>query len=387
MHRVASLLFGMVLGGSAGCSSGSTHAGGSSDGGPPGTAEGGLVEAADAAAYPDGPIALEGGSDPDDASVPLEASGADAAPPPADSGKADTGHAAHEAGPTGWPLTWKEEYVGTMASLYAVSGSSVTDVRVVGQEGTSASSDGSGTWGVASPTVIQTAGDLHAIWSGSASATFVVGVPGAIYRVTTPPPWSSEAFGGQDLLGVWGSGPSDVYAVGVLGTIMHRVASGDWYAQQSGVSTTLLGAWGSGAGDVYVVGEGGTILHGDSSGAWTPDTSAGVSVTLEGIWGSGPTDVYAVGAGGLILHGNRGSWNVEASGTSAALTAVWGSSATDVYVVGSAGTILHSSGNGTWSQGPVLNALYDYSSVWGSGPGDVYITEFNGNESEVVHGR
>jgi hypothetical protein len=102
------------------------------------------------------------------------------------------------------------------------------------------------------------------------------------------------------------------------------------------------------------------------------------SAYLHAVWGSSATDVYVVGDSGVILHSHGdGSWTAQASGTTYLLFDIWGSSASDIYAVGHRvpgdNVVLHSTGDGKWTSWGSLGGSSDGFTVWGSGPGDVYI--------------
>lgn len=89
---------------------------------------------------------------------------------------------------------------------------------------------------------------------------------------------------------------------------------------------------------------------------------------LSAVWAAGERDIYAVGQGGQLLHFDGASWRLERSSMTGAFTSVWGSGPDDVYV-GGAGEVLHRQG-GVWKR-EVVDGRTALQALWGSGPGDV----------------
>lgn len=97
--------------------------------------------------------------------------------------------------------------------------------------------------------------------------------------------------------------------------------------------------------------------------------------------------MYAVGNAGVILHrtGSAAGWRREHSGTEMGLSSVWGTGPADVYAVGYAGAVLHFDGRQWTAQDTGTPAAF--LAVWGSGPKDVYAVgrALTKNEGVVVH--
>ena len=51
--------------------------------------------------------------------------------------------------------------------------------------------------------------------------------------------------------------------------------------------------------------------------------------------------MWAVGGAGTILRWNGSGWSSVSSGTASSLSSVWGSGPSDVWAVGDAGAITH----------------------------------------------
>jgi photosystem II stability/assembly factor-like uncharacterized protein len=73
-------------------------------------------------------------------------------------------------------------------------------------------------------------------------------------------------------------------------------------------------------------------------------------------------------------------WTSLKSGSTETLTAVWGSGPGDVYVTGTNYTMLHSTDGGqTWTAQLNIGATTELDGLWGSGPNDVYAAGANPN--------
>ena len=85
---------------------------------------------------------------------------------------------------------------------------------------------------------------LYAVWGSSGSDVFAVGDSGTImhYNGSTWSKMSSSTI--KSLYAVWGSSGSDVFAVGDSGTIMHYNGT-TWSSMASGTTAWLNGVWGS----------------------------------------------------------------------------------------------------------------------------------------------
>ncbi len=256
----------------------------------------------------------------------------------------------HSTGDGKWLNQWKQATSQTHTAIYGLWGSRATDVYAAAYEDTQnhvgqvLHSKGDGVWRVELDDV---AAALHSVWGASSTS---------------------------------------VYAVGTNGTILHSVGDGKWLVQTSGTTRSLNKVWGSGSSDVYAVGEEGTILHSTGEGVWSAQTS-GTTEGISGIWGSSATDLYAVGQAGEILHSTgNGNWTLQFKGTEPQdFQAVWGSSAGNVYVVGTKASILRTTGDSKWTpqavpmfvpaagEPPVATTTLRFSSIWGTGPGDIYI--------------
>jgi hypothetical protein len=276
--------------------------------------------------------------------------------------------------------------------LFAVWGSSSTDVFAVGGSGTILHYDG-GDW-----TAMTWGADfgLEGVWGSGSNNVFAVGgydgfglalgvimqYDGDCWRVV----FSTTEY---QFTHVWGSSDSDVFAATSRGPVLHFDGTG-WTPMKSGTAAMdgLGGVWGSLADDVFAVG-GDEIWHYDGA-TWQFTASMGASITegtlsLRRVWGSSSTDVFAVGtrymanqAIASIWHYDGTGWEFMPSGTEGARWDVWGSSSGDVFVVGDTtgsygsdkGLISHYNGS-TWTNSIAANTP-TLQGVWGSGANDIY---------------
>ena len=270
---------------------------------------------------------------------------------------------------------------------------------------------------------------ILSIWGSSPADLYAVGgVPGSgdtpavatllHYQGSVWSPVAPSALhGAHGFFSVWGSGPDDVYVIAAYGTILHYDGL-SWSVVQHPFSDQMLyltAIWGSGPDDIFAVGQEGMVLHYDGA-SWelSYDLWGSGHVLLQAVWGSGPTDVFAVGDS-MIIHYDGSDWSTMPAPDASNLNAVWGRSPTDVYAAGSVdnhGAVLHYDGqawsvvfsaatsaplrglhgvgaagliavgdNGVvvrfdgsaWSEEPAAESQFNLgSSVWGSGPTDVF---------------
>jgi hypothetical protein len=152
---------------------------------------------------------------------------------------------------------------------------------------------------------------------------------------------------------------------------------------------TLRAIWGAGLDDVFAVGAD-TIRRWDGT-TWTSmPLELDKSIILEGVWGSSGRDVFAVGScescdpprSGVVLHWDGTAWSemvLDPRDSTQGFTSVWGSGPTDVYVA-SAPALLHWDGS-IWTRAPLTMSV---RSLWGSGRDDVFAAGVVGSEAYGV---
>jgi len=283
--------------------------------------------------------------------------------------------------------------------LYAVWGSSDSDVFAVGQGGTILHYDGLAWASMNSGT----SEDLYAVWGAADDDVFAAGRYGIVLHYDGVS-WESMMQGtGYSLSTMWGISNTDIYAVGQRGIVINYNASvcdddtewdsttGGciWASLTSGSVRQLYGVWGASDNDVFAVGEYGTILYYNRSTALNEsaaslslwETMAGGTSSdddLYAIWGASETDVFAVGGDGTILYYNgsvmrpsTSMWMQMASSTNASLYGIWGSSGDDVIAVGQDGVVVYYDGSAWRSIRSYTTAsLYG---IWGSSDSDIFV--------------
>jgi hypothetical protein len=230
---------------------------------------------------------------------------------------------------------------GFIRGIWASSG---TDVYAVGTNtggaNTFHSSDHGATW---SPQLAMgLAVDLNAVSGTSSSDVYLVGDSGTILHGSGTA-WATQTCpaGSVRLLAIWAISAGDIYIAGGSNTILHSAGGGSWI-QQTAVDATveLRGVWGV-AGHIWAVGSGGKILKSTGTATWTAETS-GTPNELRAIFGTSATDVWVVGDGVVLHSDGGGTWTPAADGvpTDVNLRAIGGRPSGPVWAVGNAWTIV-----------------------------------------------
>jgi hypothetical protein len=108
---------------------------------------------------------------------------------------------------------------------------------------------------------------LFAIWGTSTTQVWAVGQAGTIVANSGTATWTAQASGTtNDLRWLWGEpAPAgytgDAYAVGDNGTILHYNGT-QWTPMWSGLTSTLRTVYGTSATNVYIGGDNGVALLG-----------------------------------------------------------------------------------------------------------------------------
>ncbi len=102
--------------------------------------------------------------------------------------------------------------------------------------------------------------DLYGVSGTSSSDVVVVGIDGAIYRFDGTA-WNLEPSGTTNgLRRVWAGAPDNYWAVGVGGTVAHYDGV-SWQIVDLGLESMLWSVWGTESGDVFIGGFDDTILR------------------------------------------------------------------------------------------------------------------------------
>jgi hypothetical protein len=336
--------------------------------------------------------------------------------------------------------TWTSESVANGLQLFAVWGSSPTEVYVAG--GKSGSSGGIWRYdGTSWSEMILPSGTpmIRGLW-GTGGDVFAVGLAGTILRRTNAG-LSWTVMGSptsHDLMSVWGVSANTVFAVGnppstqPNGTaVILRMSSGVWTQMQIPPNTNELNAIsGRSLNEIFAVGsrDGSNILYFDGV-AWSPmvsTVSGGVlglnavyagangvyaakrpsvfleygeagwveapaaQSTIRGIWAAGPDYAIAVGDGLEYQEYNAGGWGSvpypPCWGATNFVFDVWGAAQRDVWIVGPYGKMLHKTPLGLQCV-DAPNAPKWIADVWGSGSDDVFAVgaDGQGTEPNLLH--
>lgn len=223
-------------------------------------------------------------------------------------------------------------------------------------------------------------GNLSGIWSPepgrliAGSGTHMFHVEDDVIRHAAPPTLTPYLNG----IPVWGASPDDVWA-NAFGSLIH-FDGGRWTETGSvGFASSISGVAGD---DVWAVGFS-NLSHYDGASWTTLDTSGLTEVSFADVWAIGPDEAIVVGS---EMREAR-VWHV--TGTTIEDLAipvamgnafgVYASGLDDIWVGVSGGLWRY---DGSWSQISTSSIFAQTTSfIWGSGPGDVWIT----NRDSVLH--
>jgi hypothetical protein len=230
---------------------------------------------------------------------------------------------------------------GTVStSLYAIWGSSPTDVWGVGSYGAVAHFDGQ-TWSTVTTSLpsMETS-TLYAISGTGPADVWAVGRNG----MTGHYDGTSWKFGPvaslSDLYAVHAASPDDVWAVGKSGARQHYTLAGGWKLEPQYTSLELRGVFSAGPGDVWVAADSGYVLHWNGT-AWSSTKISDMGPPkFMAMAGRAANDIWVAGQWGTLLHWDGTKWSDGASPTNGQLNALWVGSAGDVWLGGDNGFIL-----------------------------------------------
>jgi hypothetical protein len=218
---------------------------------------------------------------------------------------------------------------------------------------------------------------LFAVGGTSATDVYVAGATGAVFRFDGAAWLQEETGAAVTLRAVAGLAEGEAWVAGDGGTLSRR-RDGAWSVVPCPVQVDLLGLWVAGPDVAFAVGAGGTVLHGVGD-EWTP-VSVPTGETLRAVWGSSPTEVFAVGDAGVVLRFDGTEWRSMRSGTQVSLTGIWGAAVDDVFATGELGTVLHLD-RSRWA--PIRTQTAEsLSAIWGAGRSNVFAS---GEGSTLLH--
>ena len=285
---------------------------------------------------------------------------------------------------------WDEFSYKPSGKLYAVWGTSATNVYAVGQKGLIVKYNGT-TWSKQTNPVASSP-DLWAIAKNN-STIYAVGASVVLYNSAGT--WTkgytyttSTYYNFRDIWAsptayyVWGAGEMGYY----LGLKTSSSPSSSWYYiyLYNKLKQSMYGIWGASTSKIWAVGDKGTIFHCKNScttsgssaqNYWNTQTS-GTTSNLRDVFGFSATDVFAVGYDGTIIRYNGTKWNKMTTNTATYFHAVWGSSPTNVFAVGHpifkpSDSIFRYDGTKWYRISPPKTSYCN--DVWGSSATDVFV--------------
>ena len=204
-------------------------------------------------------------------------------------------------------VSWTADPFIAADALFAVWGSSATDVYAGGATGTLIHYDGLA-WSAVGSSGLAASEDVTAIWGTSSSNVYVgaaTATAGLGLHRWNGTSWSTVTAGINAVRAIWGSSATDIYVGGDFGFMRHW--NGTSWSTVGGFGTTAIdviqGIWGTGANNVYLVQRSGKIWHSVNGGVtWFPYTAPGVN--LLAIWGADDRHIFAAGFGSVATFNN-----------------------------------------------------------------------------------
>jgi hypothetical protein len=258
---------------------------------------------------------------------------------------------------------------------------------------------------------------LSGVWAGSPTNVWAVGLGGALVDFDGGS-WSTESLM-PELLSAWANTPDDAWAVGAGGTALHWNGT-VWSTTNTGTTESLTAVWGASSGDVWALGSNTTLLQWNGS-SWGPLTSPTMDpivaiggTSADDVWISNGANNLPDGPGqpgdggtsagpsnaGQLFHWN-GSWTSALAPTAGWINAVWPVATGEAWAVGyqkvpngianSTGIVLYGNQSSlTLAETPLSSGstvATDYTSVWGSGPNDVWVagSAAGGSTAALIH--
>jgi len=273
---------------------------------------------------------------------------------------------------------WKDVTPGVSSTtLFAVWGSSASDVYAVGNIGTILHYNGTD-W---SAETSNTTGQLLSIWGPSSTNIYAVGkeesginkatllrkkTAGGAWEFEELKDYITEVFYDYDIYTVWGYAANKVYAGDIYGELFFFDGTG-WLKIDPGPgvgSVQITGIWATTSTNIFVTAP--TRATRFNGTEWIY-ADAGYPGSVNEVWGSGIDNVYIAGEQGFISRYNGSAWLAVLSGTSKNLNSIHGSSASNVFAVGTQGAIVHNKGAGFVDES--FNTANDLFGVWASPDG------------------
>ena len=176
---------------------------------------------------------------------------------------------------------------------------------------------------------------------------------------------------------VWAFSPSDVWVIDGSATVQ-RYDGDSWSTLDSGSSGGLLCIFALSPTEVWLC-AGREVLFYDGTTFTPMDVSTPTGLDgITAVWASSQTDVWAVGDDAIVAHYDGASWGRTIAG-SPFKSSIWGSGPSDIYAL-STFDLVHYDGS-SWTE-VELDAGGGDGQVWGTGASDVWVMT---DSSEISH--
>lgn len=242
--------------------------------------------------------------------------------------------------------TWTRENISGINQWMNSAVFNGTDIIAVGDEGTICTKSTSWT---SNRTL--SSGNTHFVIKNNASAIWVAGENGSIYRSdNNGTTWNSTALPQKDDCIDLSFMNTTIQAVTTGGTIYESADNGtSWSSISVLPNASLLTVFQ--AQQRIIVGGKSFFAYSDDGTHWTPVSALPANSTIYSIRGTSTGLICAVGSNGLILlsSNNGTSWTTISSGTTATLLGIDVLTDSSLLAAGEKGTILSSTDGGqTW---------------------------------------
>lgn len=199
--------------------------------------------------------------------------------------------------------------------------------------------------------------------------------------------WSSVSGGptGFGVTDVWAFSETNVWVVDGTPDV-YRYDGDGWTTLPTDSVAGLLCIFALSETDVYLC-AGGEVLHYDGTSFTAMDISSTNLNGVTDIWATSASDVWAVGDESIAAHYDGTSWTGRSIGSSFN-SSVWASGPDDVYVMGTF-DLVHYDGS-MWTEIDLDNGAGD-GQVWGTSASDVWVmtdsyamSHFDGSAWETI---
>jgi len=228
---------------------------------------------------------------------------------------------------------------------------------------------------------------LYSVWGSGAGDVWVAGTRTLMHfdgtRWAVVPTNTNDGFGALQ-----GSSAHDVWAL--KNGILQHYDGRRWTTVNTGLGQVWGNVFAAGAGDVYLDNASGQVAHWDGE-SWT--LLPGTAGSGGRMWASGPNDLYlshnrynsSTGSyTGVVHHWNGTAWSETTLNPGGLLTSIWGTGPANVWVSTYDGAVLHWDG-AAWTRTQLISQ--PLNGVAGSGPNDVWAVggSFGNHPGRVLH--